>query len=74
MKTFRYYVGSTQDVENRVVEHNAGESKSTRGGIPWKLVRTEAFATRSEAVRQEKNIKSRGIERYLKGIEEAKPG
>ncbi|MGH7598909.1 MAG: GIY-YIG nuclease family protein [bacterium] len=30
----KYYVGSTQDVRNRLREHNHGESLSTRGGIP----------------------------------------
>ena len=63
-----YYVGSTQDVANRVEEHNSGECKSTRNGVPWKLIRIEEFKTRAEAVRKEKKIKSRGIRRYLEDI------
>jgi putative endonuclease len=61
----RYYVGSTQAVEKRLQEHNSGKSKSTRTGAPWGLVRTESFATRSEAVLHERKIKARGIGRYL---------
>jgi putative endonuclease len=65
----RYYVGSTQDVENRLNEHNAGKSKSIRTGIPWSLVYVEEFATRSEAMLLERRIKARGIGRYLFEIE-----
>jgi putative endonuclease len=61
----RYYVGSTEDVEKRLKEHNAGKSTSTRGGRPWELIHTETFATRSDAMRQEQKIKARGIGRYL---------
>jgi putative endonuclease len=61
----KYYVGSTQDVANRLREHNAGESLSTRTDIPWEVVHIEEFYTRSEAVRKEKQIKARGIGRYL---------
>ncbi|PIS27890.1 MAG: excinuclease ABC subunit C, partial [Candidatus Marinimicrobia bacterium CG08_land_8_20_14_0_20_45_22] len=30
-----YYIGQTQDLANRLNEHNSGESKSTRAGIPY---------------------------------------
>jgi len=66
--TDRYYVGSTHDVSNRFEEHNMGECRSTRFGMPWIVVQVEDFATRSEAVTQEKKIKSRGIGRYLEDI------
>ena len=65
----RYYVGSTQDVEKRLREHNAGKSLSTRFGIPWKLIHTESFSIRSEAIVKERKIKARGIARYLSGIQ-----
>ncbi|HVF24780.1 MAG TPA: GIY-YIG nuclease family protein [Anaerolineales bacterium] len=61
----RYYVGSTEVVEKRLQEHNAGKSLSTRKGIPWELIHTEVFTTRSEAIIHERKIKARGIERYL---------
>ena len=65
----RFYVGSTQDVEKRLQEHNAGKSKSTRAGTPWKLIHTESFTTRSDAVQHERKIKARGIGRYLSDLE-----
>ena len=66
--TRKYYVGSTQDVSNRLREHNHSESLSTRGGIPWEAVHIEEFPTRAEAVRREKQIKARGIARYLRAL------
>ena len=68
-KLQRYYVGSTENVEKRLQEHNAGKSKSTRAGLPWALIHTESLATRSEAILQERKIKARGIGRYLSDLE-----
>jgi putative endonuclease len=34
-KTQKFYIGQTQNIENRLFEHNSGETKSTKGGIPW---------------------------------------
>jgi predicted GIY-YIG superfamily endonuclease len=68
----KYYVGSTKDVTNRREEHNVGECKSTRNGIPWRLVRVEEYLTRAEATKKEKKIKARGIARYLE--DGARPG
>ena len=70
----RYYVGSTAVVEKRLHEHNAGKSASTRAGIPWELIHTECFKTRSEAMLNERKIKARGIRRYLTEIEHILPG
>jgi putative endonuclease len=66
--TDRFYVGQTENFERRFEEHNSGESRSTRSGIPWKVVYTIEFSSRSDAVRVEAQIKKRGIERYLQDI------
>jgi putative endonuclease len=68
LQSKRYYVGSSEDVEKRLQEHNAGKSKSTRVGAPWELIHTESFKTRSEAVLRERQIKARGIARYLSDL------
>jgi putative endonuclease len=52
-KTGRRYIGSCQDLDARLRQHNAGESKATKHGIPWRLVHREVFSTRAEAVRRE---------------------
>jgi putative endonuclease len=65
--TQKHYVGQTQDLKNRLIEHNSGETRSIRNGIPWKIVFTADVATRVDAVRLEKKIKSVGAKRFLVG-------
>ncbi len=74
LRTKRFYVGSTQNLENRLHQHNLGKSSSTRAGAPWELVHTEMFPTRSEATHQEHRIKARGISRYLADIGHVQAG
>ena len=54
----RRYVGSCQNLENRISRHNQGESIATRHGVPWRLVHSESFPTRSEAIRRELYFKT----------------
>jgi putative endonuclease len=54
----RYYVGQTKNLAGRVAYHNANYSKSLKNRGPWALVDSEEYATRSEAVRRERQIKS----------------
>ena len=54
----RYYVGQTQDVKSRLAYHNANYSKSLKNRGPWDLVYQEEFASRAEAMRRERQIKS----------------
>ncbi|MFA6409625.1 MAG: GIY-YIG nuclease family protein [Gammaproteobacteria bacterium] len=65
----RYYCGFSQDPHRRLREHNDPNytlSKTTkRFPGPWKLVWTEKHLTASEAMKQEKQIKKRGIGRFL---------
>jgi putative endonuclease len=61
----KHYVGSTENVENRLNQHNAGKGNFTSKGIPWVLIKSIMCETRSEAVKLEIKIKKRGIERYL---------
>jgi putative endonuclease len=70
----RYYLGSTEIVEKRLQEHNSGKSLSTRAGIPWELIHTECFETRSEAMLRERKIKARGIGRYLADLKHTLSG
>jgi putative endonuclease len=64
-----YYIGQTQDITERLTYHNSNYSKSLKNRGPWKLVYSEEFGTRREAVRRERQIKSwkdrRMIERLL---------
>jgi putative endonuclease len=65
----KYYVGSTNDFDDRLFRHNQGYEKFTSKGIPWKFVWKEYYSTRSEAYYKEIRIKKRGIKRFLIDLE-----
>ena len=51
------YVGWTNDVAQRLAKHNAGTgARSTKGRV-WKLLHTEKFDTRNEAMSREWHLK-----------------
>ena len=52
------YTGHTNDVKRRLHDHNRGKMKSTRHHGPFKLIYTEEFSSRSEAMIREKFLKS----------------
>jgi len=54
----RHYIGSTNDIDRRLEEHNRGQTQSTRQIGIWSLVYFEKCTTKLEAVRREKQIKS----------------
>ncbi|PIY97078.1 MAG: endonuclease [Candidatus Kerfeldbacteria bacterium CG_4_10_14_0_8_um_filter_42_10] len=62
------YVGTTDNVEKRVMEHNAGKCRYTKGRMPWKLIYTETYNTRAEAMKREKFLKSGQGRKYLNSI------
>ena len=58
LKDRKYYVGETADVNARLIFHNSGKQRSTKNRIPFQLVLSEIFSSRSQALRREKEIKS----------------
>jgi putative endonuclease len=56
--TGRRYVGSCCDLADRLRRHNAGESKATKHGTPWKLFHYEMFTSRSDAMQRERYFKT----------------
>jgi putative endonuclease len=57
-KDGKYYIGSTSNLEQRLYKHNAGATISTKHRRPLKLVYSEGFNTKSEAIKREYKIKS----------------
>ena len=55
---FKYYIGHTSDLVNRLDRHNKGLVRSTKSGIPWLVIHVENFKTKSEAYKRELEIKS----------------
>ena len=52
-----FYIGYSQDPTERLEVHNNGGSRYTAKKIPWKLVYTETFQTKTEALKREKFLK-----------------
>ena len=71
--TKRYYCGQTNNLELRILEHNdpkyQGTKTTKRFEGPWKMIWTMECSIRSEAMRMEQSIKTRGISRYLQDKE-----
>ncbi|MEO0205682.1 MAG: GIY-YIG nuclease family protein [candidate division WOR-3 bacterium] len=58
-RTGDYYVGVTQDIEERIKRHNTQRgSKYTKNKGPFTLVFSEVFPNLSLALKREKQIKS----------------
>ena len=63
LKDNKFYYGHTEDIENRITEHNRGKVRSTKGRRPFILHYYETFETKSEAAKRELFFKS--IDGYL---------
>ena len=54
----KFYIGFTSNLEERIIRHNQ-KSKGFTGKInDWKMIYSEAYNTKSEALAREKQIKS----------------
>lgn len=59
------YIGMSGDLRRRFVEHQNGESRSTTGRRPWKLIYYEAYLEKQDAVGREIYLKSGRGRRFL---------
>jgi putative endonuclease len=54
----KYYVGQTNDLEIRLRQHNEGLSGHTKKYKNWKVIHSERYSTRTEALKRERQIKN----------------
>jgi putative endonuclease len=52
------YVGVTDDLKRRLLEHNAGKSSYTSKFTPWRLTTYVAFSDKAKAFAFERYLKS----------------
>ena len=70
----RYYIGHTQNVENRLQEHNEGtrsnqSKKYTFKHRPWKIAaQFEVGKNRGEAIKIEKYIKRQKSRKFIEKV------
>lgn len=65
-KDGRYYVGMSSDIEKRLIAHNSGRTRSTKGYRPWVLLHLEEYPDRDSARKREKYLKSGYGKQWLK--------
>jgi putative endonuclease len=53
----RFYIGCTKDLEKRILQHNAGGTKSTKPYRPWKIIYSESHPNKSQACKREWHLK-----------------
>ena len=61
-----WYIGSTKNMQKRILSHNAGKNRSTKSGAPWGIIYCEIGLNRDDARAREKYLKSGQGRRYLK--------
>ncbi len=61
-----FYKGHCKNLEQRLKQHNSGQTKSIRPYIPFKIVYFEEFESLSAAIQREKFFKSSAGRRFLK--------
>ena len=65
LKDFSFYIGECADLDCRMSKHFDGWSKYTSRRGPWRLKYFEVFTSRTEAIKREKNIKSKKSKVYI---------
>jgi putative endonuclease len=68
----KYYVGSCQNVEERLLDHLNSRSKYTKVAKDWELKHFETFLSRSEACKRELQIKKMKSRKYIENLIESK--
>lgn len=53
----RKYIGYTEDIQKRLNNHNSGGTKSTNKYRPYRVIYTEEYKSKKEAINREKEIK-----------------
>jgi putative endonuclease len=63
-----FYIGYSSNLEQRLQYHNAGRSRYTSKKMPWKLVYSETFESRSDALKREKFLKKQRNRDFYKKL------
>ncbi len=58
LKDGRFYIGYTANIDQRLMNHNAGMTQSTKSRIPWKVVYYKTFQDKTDAILRERFLKA----------------
>jgi putative endonuclease len=63
-----FYIGYTNSLDRRLREHNEGKSRYTSKKIPWKIVYSEIFEEKSDAIKREIFLKKQKSREFYLGL------
>ena len=63
-----YYVGQTDNLEERLSSHNTGKSKYTSRAKDWVMVYHEEFGSRTDSRMRENEIKRKKSRKYIESL------
>jgi putative endonuclease len=63
-----FYIGHTARLEERLRRHNEGRSPYSKAKIPWRVIYEEDYLTRSQAMKRERELKSKKSRAYIKQL------
>jgi putative endonuclease len=66
LKDSSLYKGHCENLEERLIQHNSGQTKSIKHLIPFEVAYFESFTTREEALNREKYFKTAAGRRFIK--------
>ena len=68
LKDGSYYVGLTNNLEDRLKRHNEGRVAYTKLKRPWKLIYSEEYPDRSSAAKREYGIKKHKRREFIEAL------
>jgi putative endonuclease len=63
--TGKLYIGLTNNIEARLIKHKSNKNFNAKHKGPWKLLFSQKFIARSDAVELEKKFKSYKFKAYV---------
>jgi len=60
------YVGRSSDLRTRLAFHNSGKVKSTKAYTPWTLIYYEAYRSKTDSTKREKELKIHAAKEALR--------
>jgi putative endonuclease len=60
---YTYYIGYTENLKKRIIEHNQGKTKSIKHKIPFRLIYFEAYYNKTLARKREIELKNNSFKK-----------
>lgn len=73
LRNHSFYIGCTSDLDERIAEHNRGDSYHTKKYMPWKLIYFEGYRVKEDAYDRERALKlhAQGLRRLKERLQKS---